>query len=114
VDYTARSYGLTITLDSLANDGESGEGDNLETEEVLGGSGNDLMTGNNASNDFSGGPGNDTLYGLGGGDLLIAGLGNDALYGGDGDDSLYAKNNDVDTVNGGNGLDFAETDPIDV
>ncbi|MFN0054148.1 MAG: beta strand repeat-containing protein, partial [Planctomycetales bacterium] len=77
-------------------------------ENVTGGSGNDLFTGNGLANILIGGDGNDTLSGgagddvlLGGGgtdtlsglagrDLLVGGTGADALSGGDADDILIA------------------------
>jgi Ca2+-binding RTX toxin-like protein len=55
---------------------------------VLGGSGNDTLTGNAANNLLSGGGGNDTLRGQMGRDLLVGGTGNDDLRGGPGSDLL--------------------------
>lgn len=48
-------------------------------ENIVGGSGTDILTGNTLANTITGGPGNDTITGAGG---------NDSLYGGDGDDEF--------------------------
>jgi len=121
VNYSARTAKVTVSLDGAQNDGETqnGETDNVNTEEVLGGSGNDVFTGNDSANYFTGGAGNDQIAAGGGSDELVGNTGNDALFGEGGDDALYAKNNDVDTVNGGTGptapdADLAEIDGVDV
>jgi serralysin len=54
-----------------------------------GGTGNDVLTGDNSINWFDGAAGNDVLDGSGGDDLLIGGDGNDTLIGGDGNDSVF-------------------------
>jgi len=46
-------------------------------ENVIGGSGNDTITGNSLANNLNGGPGNDTLNGATGHDTLVGGHGND-------------------------------------
>ncbi|KAF0227766.1 MAG: hypothetical protein FD175_2472 [Beijerinckiaceae bacterium] len=51
-------------------------------ENANGGSGNDSITGNIASNQLNGGAGNDSLWGQSGNDILIGGAGSDALDGG--------------------------------
>jgi Ca2+-binding RTX toxin-like protein len=85
-----------------------GEGTNLER--VLGGAGNDKITGNNLDNVIYGNGGDDVLAGGGGNDRLYGGVGldslsgdagNDWLYGGAGDDRYVfaaAVGNEVDTV----------------
>ncbi len=76
-DYSARTVALTIDLDGAADDGETVENDNVrpDVERLLGGSGDDTLTGNNAVNVLSGGAGNDLLDpGRGAGDQLIGGL----------------------------------------
>ena len=60
-----------------------------EIENVDGGDGNDIITGNNFSNTLYGGHGNDKLNGEGGKDTLRGGDGNDTLHGGDGNDRLF-------------------------
>jgi len=49
---------------------------------VYGGSGNDIIVGNDLANYLEGGAGNDVLIGRDGADLLLGGSGNDALIGG--------------------------------
>jgi RTX calcium-binding nonapeptide repeat (4 copies) len=57
--YYSRSANLTITLDGSANDGQSGEADNVgrDVEAVTGGSGADRITGSDGSNRLRGGGG---------------------------------------------------------
>ncbi len=59
-------------------------------ENLVGGSGNDLLAGDSATNIIDGGAGsgNDTLWGRGGNDTLTGGAGNDLLLGNDGLDTL--------------------------
>ncbi|KQR68835.1 M10 family metallopeptidase [Rhizobium sp. Leaf341] len=56
-------------------------------ENVLGGSGNDRIVGNQVANTLTGNAGNDKLYGLAGDDSLLGGLGADTLDGGSGSDT---------------------------
>ncbi|MGN6109715.1 MAG: calcium-binding protein [Kofleriaceae bacterium] len=99
-DYSTRTAALTITIDAVADDGESGEADRVSTdiEVVKGGSGNDTITG-------SAGP--DTLYGGPGDDTLIGGRGNDVLYGDAGNDVFDEgpATSGADVINGGAGID---------
>ena len=55
-------------------------------ENARSGSGNDMLTGNDAANSLSSGAGNDTLSGNGGNDVLVGGGGSDTLSGGAGAD----------------------------
>jgi murein DD-endopeptidase MepM/ murein hydrolase activator NlpD len=88
--YAGHTADLTITIDGVANDGAAGEADNVMTdiENVLGGSGNDFIQGNDAANVLIGGAGDDTLDGGLGADVLDGGLGNDLLIGGGGKDTF--------------------------
>jgi len=63
---------------------------NNSVESVLGGSGNDTLTGNTLDNVLVGNAGADRLIGGDGRDILIGGLGLDTLDGGAGDDILIA------------------------
>ena len=83
-------------------------------ENLIAGSGNDAVTGNNAGNRIEGRGGNDTVEGGIGRDRLFGGDGNDELsgnnafdrlFGEDGDDILSGGNG-RDTVNGGDGNDL--------
>jgi uncharacterized repeat protein (TIGR01451 family) len=88
VDYSSRMNPVNVSLDGVANDGQSGENDNVGTdvEDMIGGSGNDTLTGSALDNVLIGGPGSDTLNGGPGDDILDAGGGADALNGGAGED----------------------------
>jgi Ca2+-binding RTX toxin-like protein len=89
VDYSGRAAAVSVTLDNVANDGEVGEGDNVnnDVENVVGGAGNDTISGSSLANDLNGGPGDDTLSGAGGNDRLTGGAGADVLNGGTGTDT---------------------------
>lgn len=83
-------------------------------ENVIGGAGNDEITGNVATNSLHGGAKNDTIAGVGGDDYLFGDTGFDSLDGGTGADHLYGgAQNDVllgqsgdDILVGGRGHDF--------
>lgn len=93
VQYKERSRDLKITLDNTANDGEAGEGDNVlsDVEDIWGGSGHDLITGNDSNNRLFGEKGNDTLNGANGNDSLYGWYGTDELRGGNGVDKAYGE-----------------------
>jgi Ca2+-binding RTX toxin-like protein len=78
-DYSSRTDALRISLDGVANDGglTGAEGDNVRTENVVGGSAGDVLQGDIGQNKLSGGPGNDSLDGGAGADELIGNLGSD-------------------------------------
>jgi Ca2+-binding RTX toxin-like protein len=101
-DYSARTNPVTVTIGSGANDGESGEGDDVgsDVETATGGSGNDSLTGSGLSDTLNGGPGTDALSGGASPDTLNGGTENDTLDGEAGTDTL---NGDAgaDTLNGG-------------
>ena len=80
-DYSNRTEPVEVSLDGLPNDGEAGEGDNVGTdvEDVLGGSGDDILVGSAQAN---------LLYGGAGDDDLDGGLGADTIIGGDGADDV--------------------------
>lgn len=105
VDYSARVAALTITMDgATADDGLSGEGDDVEAdvEACLGGTAGDTITGNALDNSINGGAGADTLSGGAGNDLLEGAAGDDTLSGGTGDDVLDGETG-TDTLDGGAG-----------
>ena len=72
VMYSSHSQPVTARLDGVGPDGQAGESDTIASdfEYLLGGSGNDTLTGNSGQNYLSGGHGNDTIVGGGGGDYL--------------------------------------------
>jgi Ca2+-binding RTX toxin-like protein len=107
VTYCDRSTGVSVSLDGVPDDGAAAEGDNAQAdlEDVLGGSGNDVLTGNASANTLSGGAGNDVLRG---------GAGFDTLNGGDGNDSIDARDDAEDLVAcGAGGADEADLDAPD-
>jgi Ca2+-binding RTX toxin-like protein len=74
-------------------------------EDLAGGSGNDILTGDKKANKFLGNGGDDVLTGAGGADTLNGGSGNDILNGGKGNDKLEG-GGDNDTLIGGKGDDI--------
>ena len=131
-DYSARSAALTVTIGAGADDGEAGEGDDVQTdvEVVRGGSAGDQLTGDGGANvlygfgggdDLDGAGGDDTLYGMGGADTFTGGTGTDmvnyrgqtssvtASIGGGADDGTTGEGDDigsdVENINGGSGDD---------
>jgi Ca2+-binding RTX toxin-like protein len=125
VSYDNRMKGVRIYRDGKANDGAKGERDHIrwDVENITGARGNDLMVGSRCNDYLVGNFGNDTLLGMGGDDVLAGpqrrdilrgGAGNDSMYG---TDSLYAvifPNENIDTIFGDAGRDFAEIDSIDI
>jgi len=91
-DYSYASPGVTLTLDSngggTANAG-AGDIDALSgIENVIGGDGNDSITGNAFANRIEGRGGDNTLSGDAGNDTLVGGGNTNTLIGGAGDDVL--------------------------
>jgi Ca2+-binding RTX toxin-like protein len=87
--YDLRTGNLTIEIGAPAGDGEPGEGDVVEgdVEAVLGGSGDDALTGADVvDNILRGGPGADVVDGSTGDDTIDGDAGDDALSGGGGED----------------------------
>jgi Ca2+-binding RTX toxin-like protein len=107
-DYS-RAYQVTVSLDGVANDGQSGSSDNVGTdvEGIIGGNSNDVLRGNDGANVLKGGEGSDRLEGGNGADTLYGGWAVDTLEGGDGDDAL-AGGLDGDAVRGQAGTDVAD------
>lgn len=94
-----------------------GEGDKLNgVENVVGGSGDDVLVGDEAENFIRGGPGDDVIRGEYNYDELLGGSGDDTLYGGlDPDVLIGAKGNDrafggpaADAIKLGDGGDLAD------
>ncbi|MFT5623567.1 MAG: serralysin [Lentimonas sp.] len=83
-----------------------------EIENVISGSGNDTITGNELGNEIRGGSGNDNVMGEDGFDVLHGELGLDTLYGGKGNDTLYGGGWN-DSLVGGEGNDFLRGDNAD-
>jgi Ca2+-binding RTX toxin-like protein len=100
MDYGLRTGAVTVTLDGTANDGATGELDNVSTdiETLKGGMGNDILTGSAAADTIFGGPGDDTITGGDGNDTLNGDAGNDTF-----DEGMAT--NGADVINGGAGTD---------
>jgi hypothetical protein len=114
VVYEERRNGVRVTLDGLNNDGETGEGDRVESdvEAATGGSGDDLLAGNDQPNGFTGNAGADNLTGGPGtaADVLIGGPGRDRMEGGEGSDNLNARDGESDRVDCGANFDTVSAD----
>lgn len=107
VEYDLRTKPVRSDADGVkGDDGRAGEKDTILTdvEDIVGGSGNDVLGGNGARNFLQGGAGNDTIHGRGGPDLVIGGPGTDLLEGDQGDDELHGGSG-PDTIRGGTGTD---------
>jgi Ca2+-binding RTX toxin-like protein len=115
IEYQGRTSPLTITLDGVANDGETGENDsiaanceNVESwngaDKIVGSSGPNRLSARDANDTLKGGGGNDRLYGGSGNDTLSGESGNDYLSGEAGDDTITGQSG-TDTVYGGDGND---------
>ena len=63
VSYEFEDLAVFVSLDGTANDGFAGEGDNVlvDVENIIGGSGDDVLGGSAATNSIDGGPGNDAI-----------------------------------------------------
>jgi len=85
VDASAQTLSTVINLETL-----DGPGVNTadSTENAIGGSANDQLTGNDLRNELTGNDGDDTLSGAAGNDTLKGGLGNDTFSGGTGADRV--------------------------
>jgi Ca2+-binding RTX toxin-like protein len=105
--YRNRTGALTITLDDVADDGESGEGDNIgaDVENLETGAGADVLGGTTSDNHFDAGGGNDMVTGAAGDDELDGSAGDDTVSGGPGDDEVYGREG-VDSLSGDDGDDF--------
>ena len=81
VVYGQRGLRVTVTIGAGANDGFAAERDNVkaDVESVQAGRGNDVITGNGASNRLFGGGGKDRIVGKGGSDVLIGAGGDDGI-----------------------------------
>jgi Ca2+-binding RTX toxin-like protein len=123
-DYAGRAFSVSVTLDGVADDGGSGEGDNVgsDVEDVTGGSAADTLTGNADDNELVGGAGDDVISGREGNDGLSGGTGRDTLDGGAGRDDLVgeagadtlkSQDGQTDRLNCGGGTDTVQADARD-
>ena len=79
------------------------EGDQIDSdvENVIGGSGNDVIWGSGFQNILIGGAGNDCIVGGGGADTFYGGAGNDRFF-------AYGDESNNERIVGGEGKDFAQ------
>ncbi len=92
VDYSARTGDLVVDLVDPRVDGERGVGDRLvRIDYVVGGAGDDDITGGPEFSQLWGGPGDDRVDGGPGDDSLYGGPGNDRVLGREGDDLLFGE-----------------------
>ena len=79
--YAGRTAPLRVTINNVANDGETNEGDDVQTtvENLLGGSRDDVLTGSGQANSIIGGDGDDILNGGAGSDTIDGRAGIDTL-----------------------------------
>jgi Ca2+-binding RTX toxin-like protein len=103
-DYSAETAAVTVTLDGVRNDGETGHDLVVGVEDVAGGSGADTLVGDAGPNLLSGGAGEDFLEGGGG---------PDDLRGGTDADALVARDGTPDKLACGSGSDLAVADRAD-
>ncbi|MBJ7469751.1 MAG: hypothetical protein JHD16_00535 [Solirubrobacteraceae bacterium] len=123
VSYESRTAPLTVRLDTTSGNGQAGEHDHLtRLENIVGGSGDDLLVGNEAANRLDGGAGNDTVSYEGrqaAVNVTLDGAANDGqigeddnviaenVIGGDGDDLLVGDGN-PNRLDGGPGNDTVD------
>lgn len=128
------TYDVSVSLNSVANDGVSGEMDNMHPSVERVGTdgtynttgqfrGNDTITGNDGVNWLWGRNGNDTIDALGGqdevrggngDDIITGGTGTDTLYGEVGNDEIFAEDGEADVIFcGPSTADVAHADSID-
>ncbi len=115
VSYAKRANPVRVGVDlEGANDGETGERDELVgVHVVVGGAGDDTLFAASRPDGIilDGGSGNDTITGTTQADRLTGGLGRDLLIGRGGSDTLIADEGDIDRVLCGDGFaDVAFTD----
>lgn len=107
VSYAQRFNAVRVDFDGVADDGETGENDQIDAdvEHILGGKAGDTLTGDARANQITGGEGDDRIEGR---------LGADRFDGGAGNDTILARDGVADTVTCGTGIDTVDADPIDV
>lgn len=104
-DYSEDTAGVVVDLAGGKAEGDDiGADELIGIETVLGGSGDDILTGDDKANRLVGGLGDDRLDGGAGHDVLDGGEGHDVINGGAGDDLILAGRGD-DVIDGGEGYD---------
>ena len=98
--------------DTLIGFNQSGLVDDIYTNVIEGGAGNDYIDGLGSNDLLYGGADNDTILGGNGDDALTGGTGADSMVGGVGSDSFYGGAGD--TIDGSEDWDRRETDVLDL
>ncbi len=111
VDYSDSSSGLSVNLTNGQVSGDVGRDKLNSIEGVIGGSGDDQLTGSHGDDHLNGGAGNDVIQGGRGYDVLTGGQGNDTFVFSQGD--VLSGNNiyGFDTITdfgAGDRLDFSD------
>ncbi|MEL6979362.1 MAG: cadherin domain-containing protein [Pseudomonadota bacterium] len=88
VDFSAETNRTDVNLQNKNGGFRAHTSRFEEIENVIGGSGDDNLTGDDGVNRLEGGAGNDTLRGNGGNDTLLGGAGDDRILAGGGDETL--------------------------
>ncbi len=122
-DYSWREAPVRLSLDGIANDGETGEQDSIadDVDDLWGGDGDDELTGNADDNLLDGGPGADVMRGGGGYDAVDYSWREAALHadldGAVGDDGETGEQDtigtDVEGLLGGAGADVLRGNAAD-
>ncbi|CCC96833.1 calcium-binding protein [Azospirillum baldaniorum] len=85
---TVTAVNASAAVELIGGDGDDSLTGGAYADSLRGDNGNDWLDGGDGNDTLSGGNGNDWLLGGGGNDTLSGGSGNDTLIGGFGDDSL--------------------------
>ncbi|MCZ8375716.1 MAG: calcium-binding protein [Beijerinckiaceae bacterium] len=110
---TAISLDLDVRFERMVVIGEAtGSLSIAGFRDVISGSGDDTLIGDQQDNEIVGNSGNDRIDGDGGDDRLSGGRGNDDILGGDGNDSITGGRGD-DRIDGGDGNDFIRSNISD-
>lgn len=120
VDFSKISGAVQVDLSLTNSQTFDTNGDKVllsSIENLIGGAGNDTLTGDGNANVLMGGAGTDSLVGGAGDDTLVGGAGTDTLIGGTGTDvadySYVTSAITIDVGNAGNGTGDAQGDVID-
>ena len=122
VTYAGSPGPVTVSADDVANDGTTGEGDNVHSDvhevdgspfddrisgfaSAIGNAGNDVLIGNGANGKIYGGDGND---------VLVGGAGQDVLSDPSGNNTFYARDSEPDRIYCGSGYDTVYADAQDI
>jgi len=94
ITYESQTQPLTVDIDGVADDGQTGERDNVhgDVETLIGGSAADVLIGSSGADRIFGGLGDDRLDGLTGNDLFVmeeVADGADRITGGPGVDTVH-------------------------